>query len=584
MNRRRFRSMAWLTACALALAPPVAAQPSAAKPHLAAGAVAAKKKDWEASRRAYEAAMKAAPSAAAFEGLGRALVELGAFGEAYDLYDTYLRELGKRLPAKVRVAAEKRRAELEEKTGLLVVEASEAGAEVTVDDVARGSTPLARPLRLTAAPHRVRVTKSGFLPFDQVPAVTSGHTTRVSAKLTEEKRKAVVAVTEKGGQRVRVVLDGVDVGEAPWSGEVEPGPHEVLGRGVGLAAPAQTVEATVGKTASVVLEAVESHATLKLATSDGAGVLYVDGKVVGEGTFTGELVAGRHSIAAHRDGYERFQDTVTLAENETLSRVITLKLADGGSKSIEEEARAEEGLYGGLGLLGTVMPWGTHNDLQERCEASSKPAELIGCSGARSNLGGGLSGYVGFHMSRLIGLELFLGGHYDQTSPTLRFSASSLDLGPGPDPAREERFTIRRFGGHGALRIRMSTGGERVRLSLAGGVGVGYRSLILVREAESTAGGRDRFVPDAQSYLSPLLSVEPTVQWRVSPSFALAFGAQMIMENAQLFTGQVATLPDGSRRLLGGSALPVGISTPGYRLVEGPQIYLGPYVGVQFGP
>ncbi|MBX5482410.1 MAG: PEGA domain-containing protein [Myxococcaceae bacterium] len=52
---------------------------------------------------------------------------------------------------------------LQEQQGRLVVQASEEGAELRVDDVLRGSTPLKEPLTLPRGTHRLEVRKDGFI-------------------------------------------------------------------------------------------------------------------------------------------------------------------------------------------------------------------------------------------------------------------------------------------------------------------------------------------------------------------------------------------------------------------------------------
>src|SRR5205814_698390 len=120
--------------------------------------------------------------------------------------------------------------ELGERTGTLEVVVNEAGATITVDDKPHGSSPLAQPLRLLAGPHRVRITKDGFLPFDQSPNVAAGMSGKVEAKLEVASTKGRLSVKEHSGKSIRVIVDGVDVGDAPLSGEVDVGQHDVGGK------------------------------------------------------------------------------------------------------------------------------------------------------------------------------------------------------------------------------------------------------------------------------------------------------------------------------------------------------------------
>jgi hypothetical protein len=564
------------------LAPTLAlAQAPDAKTSLANADQAVRAKDWAKAASEYDAANRAAPSAEALEGLANAHYQQKHDAEAHAAYDAWLKTYGaKAAPAKKKVN-EARLAELSARTGLLAVDASEPGATITVDDKPAGTTPLAAPLRLATGPHRVRITKDGFLPSDQVPNVSSAAPTTVQAKLEAQGTKGRLAVREKTGKSLRVLVDNVDMGEAPWTGEVDPGPHEVAGRGTGMAAAPSSVVVERGKTQNVELVASSSVATLKVATSDGKGLIYLDNKLVGEGTFTSEIPSGTHTLRITREGYDQFEEQVELKDKETLARSVTLKLSSKiETGAVQKETGRIEGLYGGFGLLMTFLPGGMNSSMQKTCDASDKPAELTSCDGQGGGIGGGLTGFVGYHWDP-VGIELFAAAQYDQTSPTLKWGPSSTDPGLGPDPARTEEFTVRRIGGLAALRVRLTFQGEKLRFSVAGGVGLSYRSMLLTRDAtaEANPAFRDAFVPDSQGYLSPVLSLEPSLQYRLGPHTAVALGLSLLVESARAFDQIPATKAEGGHQLG-----PSGLTTPAYELTSGTQVFVGPFIGMMFGP
>lgn len=65
----------------------------------------------------------------------------------------------------------------------IVLEVSEAGASVLVDGEARGTTPLAEPLRVTAGVHEVRVEKEGFHALTIRVTARAGETVSVQGNL-----------------------------------------------------------------------------------------------------------------------------------------------------------------------------------------------------------------------------------------------------------------------------------------------------------------------------------------------------------------------------------------------------------------
>ncbi len=550
------------------------------KTRLANGDAAARAKDWPKAAAEYEAANRASPSAEALEGLANAHAQQKHDAEAYAAYEEWLKTYGPKAPRAKKSVAEARLKELAARTGLLTLDVSEQGAQITIDDKPSGTTPLAGPLRVAIGTHRVRVVKEGFRGADLPAHVTAGPATTLTLKLDAQTSKGRLDVKEKNGKPVRVVVDGVDMGEAPWSGEVEAGPHTVEGRAAALATVTEKVEVERDKTRHVELSAIATSATLKVSTSDGKGLIYLDNKLVGEGTFASELPGGIHALRITREGYDPFEETLELRDKDTLSRSITLTLSSKiETESVQKEKRPLEGIYGGFGLLMSLAPGGMGHSMQTTC-GGDKPAELTSCEGESGAIGGGLNGFIGYHWDP-VGVELFGGAHYDQSTPTLTWGPSSTDPGIGPDPARKEEFGVRRVGGFGLFRLRLTLQGEKLRFSVAGGVGLSYRSMFLTRDTTAVANAdfRDAFVPGAQSYLSPVISLEPSIQYRLGARVALAVGASLLVESPRTFD-QIPTTPQEGTHRLG----PSGLTTPSYELATGTQVFVGPFVGMMFGP
>ncbi len=556
---------------------------SDAKTSLANAEKAARAKDWPKAVSEFDAANKAQPSADALDGLANAHYQQKNDAEAYGAYDDWLKTYGAKAAKAKKTTAELRLKELGERTGLLALTVTETGASISVDEKPRGTTPLAEPLRLGTGPHRVRVAKEGFLPSDQVPNVAAGLTSAVTVKLEAQTTKGRISVLEKSGKAIRILVDGVDMGDAPWTGEVEAGPHDVSGRGVALTAAPEKITVERGKTREVELVASASSATLKIATSDGKGLVYLDDKLVGEGTFNAEIPSGLHVLRITREGYDPFEESIDLKDKDTLARSITLKLSSKiETGAVKKESRPLEGIYGGFGLLMTLLPGGMGHSMQTTCDGANVPKELTGCSGQGGGIGGGLTGFVGYHWDP-VGVELFAGAQYDQSQPTLRWGPSSTDPGLGPDPARTEEFSVRRVGGFGIFRIRLTLQGEKLRFSIAGGVGLAYRSMLMTRDTTATANAqqRDAFVPGAQSYLSPVISVEPSIQYRLGAKTAVALGLSLLVESPRTFDQVPTTAQESGHRLGPGGP---GLTTPAYELATGTQVFFGPFIGMMFGP
>jgi hypothetical protein len=386
----------------------------------------------------------------------------------------------------------------------------------------------------------------------------------------------VVRLAGTGGEPLRVIVDGVDVGATPWEGDLPPGPHQIAGRSsTGSAAP-QTVDVTPGSRTAVDLIASPTGAHLQIRTSDGKGTIFVDGAARGEGAFSGDVPPGPHSVAVTREGYERFEKAMTLADNTTIAETVTLRpVAAAGSASGEVE-RSFEGIYGGLGFFGALGVGSQGTDLDTGCTA-------LGASSCSTALpaGGGMSGYIGWTWYP-VGFELYLIGLANQNKETAHFTGQGApNQLPASFPPRNESFQYLRAGGGAAIRARASFQNRLIRGSIAGGIGFAFHEVWMTRKTAATdsSGATSEYAPDPIAYYSPAISLSAEGQLRMSPTLALAVGLQVWADNASIGGSNAFSAP-GTTPVIGNYSQP----TPAYHFATGPQVFLMPYLGLQFGP
>jgi hypothetical protein len=126
---------------------------------------------------------------------------------------------------------------------------------------------------------------------------------------------------------------------------------------------------------------------------------------------------------------------------------------------------------------------------------------------------------------------------------------------------------------------------EVVRLAFAGGIGFSYRKLWMRRQsyAEDGTDRESDFGPEPVDYLSPGLSLEATVGLPLG-SWLLSLGLSFWGETAAT---DARTEPDPTDTALlspTDTAPAWPEHTPAYDLASGPQLYLGPVLGLQLGP
>ena len=100
------------------------------------------------------------------------------------------------------------------------------------------------------------------------------------------------------------------------------------------------------------------------------------------------------------------------------------------------------------------------------------------------------------------------------------------------------------------------------------------------RRTAAESGATNKYT-DNTGYITPVLSMELAGQVRIAGNTALAVGLDLWLEHAPSTT---RSEPSGSQALLQEGQLPSPLFTPAYDLATGTQLYLGPFVGLQFGP
>lgn len=554
---------------------------------LARGDAATRTKKWSDAADAFAAAYALNKTERALFGLANAEYELGRDAEAYGHYEEYLNTFGAKAPPAKKVQIDKRLQDLNTKTGLLTVNVNVEGAEILVDDKVVGKSPLGRNLRLAAGPHRVRVQKADLAPFDRAPNVPAGGVTPLTVTLEAAATKGHLVVKEASGQAVHVLLDGVDVGPAPWEGEVDPGTHEIALRGLGLLAEAEKVEIPRGVRREFTLTANGGPATVRVAVADGQGSIFIDGKNVGEGSTTQTLAPGPHELKVTRDGYDPYVKTLTLKPKESFTESVTLQLSKTiSTERIATKTRGLEGIYGGAQLGGAISASTLGSTIDTRCSAQ----DGLGAKSCDSStpLGPTVAGYFGYQWDP-VGLELFVSAQYDYTKQTVTFDgigdSTSNKLAVGV--ARNETFAFHRIGGTGAVRARLVLQTARIRGALAGGVGLAFRRIVMIRDAAATDGSEriDKYSPASRGYFSPVLSIDGSVGYRTGETFLVKLGMNLSAESATALSDSATRVDSDPNRFMGKDGKPpTPIATPAYQFASGAQVFVGAYVGVEFGP
>lgn len=150
---------------AAAQAPPAEGAGADAGAHFERGVSFFKDGDYEAAMVEFKKAYEIAPNYRVLYNLGQTSRELRHYAPALTSFELYLAEGGAEIDAARRASVEAWIAELRGKVGSLAITTNVEGAEVAIDDIAVGKTPLEKPVRVNAGRRKLTMTKVGHAPL-----------------------------------------------------------------------------------------------------------------------------------------------------------------------------------------------------------------------------------------------------------------------------------------------------------------------------------------------------------------------------------------------------------------------------------
>ncbi len=198
------------------------------------------------------------------------------------------------------------------------VAASEADATLTIDDYPVGKTPFTSPVRIDVGKHVLKLTKEGFIEAVQPVEVAAGTKTPVAFRLEPINKTALVSVTVGGAPAATVVIDGRDMGPAPFKGELSADRHTIEARSPGFVTVGQTVDVQYKQpmTLTLTLSQERHEGRIKVSAPDGAAIS-IDERVVGSGSYDGVVsTTGGHQLVVTKPGFQTFSSEVFVADDQ----------------------------------------------------------------------------------------------------------------------------------------------------------------------------------------------------------------------------------------------------------------------------
>lgn len=206
--------------------------------------------------------------------------------------------------------------------------ANEPGATLSVDGVVLGTTPFSAPVAVDAGSHTVKLSKPGFADAVREKVVfTTERMNRLELELSPLEKRTRITVNVVGAPHASVLIDGADMGPAPFFGEVKVGPHTIEARAEDFASTRQPIEVVYKEPMSLMLSlSPKRHEGRLLVNVSPAGsTIEIDGRVVGHGSWEGTVSSGTgHQLAVKKDGYYNYATEIVVQDDQRRSLPITL--------------------------------------------------------------------------------------------------------------------------------------------------------------------------------------------------------------------------------------------------------------------
>jgi hypothetical protein len=255
--------------------------------------------------------------------------ELGHYARAIASLRASLREGGTTLPAAYVSTANQVIALLAPLVTTLAITADTDGASVFVDGEVVGMTPIASPLAIDVGEHDLTIRKAGYVDFAKHVSAVGGRPIELTVKLEPIVKRGQLVVTATGGAPnavAMVIVDGNDVGNAPWHGDVISGVHEISVRAPGYSAPARQVDVPPGNETDLAF-VLGPDGRLRVTVDEKDAVIRLDGALLGQGAFDGAIPSGEHRLLiTHANGSGTpYEAEFAVGRGETRSMSIQIR-------------------------------------------------------------------------------------------------------------------------------------------------------------------------------------------------------------------------------------------------------------------
>ena len=216
---------------------------------------------------------------------------------------------------------------LEPLVSAVSVTANEEGATLTIDGEAQtGATPFAQPVPIDVGPHTIKLSKAGFAETTATVMVSGGTVAQAKLEMQPLERKGHARIEVNGPTRATILVDGKDLGNAPFDGEIDAGNHVVQAQAEDFVTSRETLVVKYRENVSLLVNMAHKRheGLLRVSAVDGA-IIIVDGQRVGMTHWEGPLTSREgHQVIVKKDGFYTSTQDISLSDDQDRALPISL--------------------------------------------------------------------------------------------------------------------------------------------------------------------------------------------------------------------------------------------------------------------
>lgn len=262
---------------------------------------------WDGARTSFNAAYEASKNPRVLFNVAVCEKNLGRYARAIEVFKKELADGKGQLSAEEEADVKAQIQGLEQFVAQLTIDVSESGADIYVDENKVGTSPLPGPISVQLGERHVRATKVGFAEARENIELKGGSSGRVTLKLAPMTKTSLVNVSVVGPSNAVVKIDGKEVGNAPYKGQVgvSAEPHQFSAEAPGFVPATQSAVVRENEALNLTLQLSEEQQKGKLlvvAKPEGA-TIEIDGKTVGASRWEGPVNVGTHQVVVKKQGH-----------------------------------------------------------------------------------------------------------------------------------------------------------------------------------------------------------------------------------------------------------------------------------------